>query len=121
MTCASALGAAPADLAGPHFRTAPPGAPEAALGPALRGNVSNATTNTAFGAQLLTAEERAFIARLPEIRVAVAQPSFRPYEVIGEGGEISGIHAEMLVALAQTFGLRLQPVLFANWSDSMAR
>ena len=120
MTCASALGAAPADLAGPHFRTAPPGAPEAALGPALRGNASNATTNTAFGAQLLTAEERAFIARLPEIRVAVAQPSFRPYEVIGEGGEISGIHAEMLVALAQTFGLRLRPVLFANWSDSMA-
>ncbi len=82
----------------PHFRT-PQVSPSAAL-----------------NARVLTDEERAFIAALPEVRVGVPTPPARPYEVVGSDGEVSGIHPDMLVALARTFGLRLKPVIVPSWS-----
>jgi two-component system, NarL family, sensor histidine kinase EvgS len=71
---------------------------------------------TAFSVDALSAEERAFIAALPEIRVGLPTPPTEPYESIGPDGEVTGIHAQMLVALARTFGLRLKPVVLPSWS-----
>ena len=71
-------------------------------------------------ARVLTAEERAFVAGLPELRVAVPLPPSRPYELISADGEISGIHPDMLLALARTFGLRLKPVVMPDWSSTLA-
>ena len=69
--------------------------------------------------QVLSAEERAFIAALPVVRVAVPLPPAQPYEVLGPDGEVSGIHPEMLMALGQAFGLRLQPLLMPSWSAAL--
>ncbi|HEY0858004.1 MAG TPA: transporter substrate-binding domain-containing protein [Albitalea sp.] len=69
----------------------------------------------ALGAQLLTPEERAYLARLPTVRVAVPTPPAEPYELIGADGEISGIHPEMLLALGQAFGIRMTPVVLTGW------
>lgn len=70
-------------------------------------------------ARVLSAEERAFVAALPEVRVGIPLPPPGPYEVIGADGEVSGIHPDMLVALARTFGLRLRPVVLPNWSSTL--
>lgn len=67
--------------------------------------------------RVLSQEERAFIAGLPEIRVAVARSPARPYEGVEQTGEVTGIHPEMLAYLAQAFGLRLKPVVFPDWSS----
>ncbi len=77
-------------------------------------------TAIAVSAQVLSEQERAFIAALPELRVAVALRASQPYEVIGADGEVSGIHAEMLGALAQAFGLRIKPVVLPDWSSALA-
>ena len=100
LACALWLGSLTAAAAAPepHFRM-PQVSPSAAL-----------------NARVLTAEERAFIAGLPEVRVGVPTPPARPYEVVGSDGEVSGIHPDMLVALARTFGLRLKPVIVPSWS-----
>jgi two-component system sensor histidine kinase EvgS len=96
------LAAMPATRAGePHFR-----APAGAGRPAL-------------SQQVLTAEERAFLATLPELRVALPLPSPRPYETVDADGEVSGIHPDMLAALARTFGLKLRPVLMPGWSATL--
>ena len=71
----------------------------------------------ALNAQVLTAEERAFVAGLPEVRVGVQLSPTRPYESILPDGEITGIHPEMLVALAHTFGIRLRPVVLPDFSS----
>ena len=73
----------------------------------------------AIDAGVLSAEERAFVAGLPEVRVAVPLPPSQPYEVIDADGEISGIHPDMLLALARTFGLRLRPVVLPDWSSTL--
>lgn len=70
-------------------------------------------------ARVLGDEERAFVAALPEVRVGIPLPPPGPYEVIAADGEISGIHPDMLVALARTFGLRLRPVVLPNWSSTL--
>lgn len=72
-----------------------------------------------FGANALTAAERQFLKDLPELRVGLARPGFRPYEVIGDDGVISGLHPEMLASLAKAFGLRVRPVVFDRWSEVM--
>lgn len=73
----------------------------------------------AIDAGALSPEERAFVAALPEVRVAVPLPPSMPYEVISADGEISGIHPDMLLALARTFGLRLRPVVMPDWSSTL--
>lgn len=72
----------------------------------------------ATAAAVLTPEERAFVAGLGTVRVAIPQPPAAPYEVI-EGNEVSGIHADMLAAIAGTFGLRLRPVVLPTWSAAL--
>ena len=72
------------------------------------------------GTNVLSAEERTFIAALPEVRVAVPLPASRPYEVIGDDGLISGIHPEMLMALTHSFGIRIKPVVMPDWTSALA-
>ena len=72
-----------------------------------------------FGPGLLTETERAYLRALPEVRVAISKPDFRPYEILGEGGEISGVHVDILVRLARAYGLRLRPVVFERFSDAL--
>jgi len=71
----------------------------------------------ALGPQVLSADERAYLATLPEVRVGLARPAFRPYEVIGDDGEISGVHPEMLAYLSNALGIRLRPVVYDGWSN----
>jgi two-component system sensor histidine kinase EvgS len=65
--------------------------------------------------QLLTDEERAYVAALPVVRVAVPSPPAEPYEVIGGDGVVSGIHVEMLTAIGRAFGIRMAPVVVQGW------
>lgn len=85
--------------------------------PDYRFRLSSRGPAPALGAQVLSAEERAYLATLPEVRVGLARPAFRPYEVIGDDGEISGVHPEMLAYLANALGIRLRPVVYDGWSN----
>lgn len=67
--------------------------------PRFRGGVPAAPL--ALGPEVLTDAERAFIAGLPEVRVVVPLPAARPYEVVSPGGEVSGIHPELVAYLAR--------------------
>jgi two-component system sensor histidine kinase EvgS len=69
---------------------------------------------------LLDADERAFIAGLPVLRVGLSLPDNRPYEVIADNGEISGIQIEILTRLAQSMGLRLVPVVLPDFPAALA-
>lgn len=71
------------------------------------------------GTDLIDARERAFIAGLPVLRVGLNLPDNRPYEVIGPDGEISGIQVEILTRLAQALGLRLEPVVLADFPSTL--
>jgi two-component system sensor histidine kinase EvgS len=73
----------------------------------------------ALGPEVLTPQERAFVAALPELRVAIPVPPARPYEDVAADGEVSGIHPEMLSYLARAFGLRVRPVLLPGWSAAL--
>ena len=72
-----------------------------------------------ISAALLSESERAFIAGLPVVRVGVARPGTLPYEQIDANGEVSGIHPDMLMALASAFGIRITPVVFADWPSTL--
>ena len=72
------------------------------------------------GRDLLDADERAFIAQLPELRVGLNLPDNRPYEVISADGEISGIQVEILTHVAQALGLRLKPVVLPSFPQALA-
>lgn len=69
--------------------------------------------------EVLSAQERAFIAGLPELRVAIPQPAVQPYETVTADGVVSGIHADMLAYLARAFGLRVRPVLMPSFAASL--
>jgi two-component system, NarL family, sensor histidine kinase EvgS len=85
-----------------RFRTPAAAAPALSLGP-----------------QVLTEEERAFIAQLPELRVAITPSPIPPYESVSASGEVAGIQAEMLVPLAKAFGLRIRPVMMSDWPATL--
>ncbi|MDT7833877.1 transporter substrate-binding domain-containing protein [Aquabacterium sp. OR-4] len=69
---------------------------------------------------LLDAAERQFLAELPELRVGLNLPDNRPYEVISDNGEISGIQIEILTHLSQSLGLRLRPVVLPSFPETLA-
>lgn len=99
-------------------------APVAAQAPAAGGPphfaARDAASPLSLGPEVLTPAERDFIARLPEIRVAIPLPPVRPYEVVNDQHEVSGIHPEMLGYLARAFGLKVRPVLWGSFSDALA-
>lgn len=70
-------------------------------------------------ARLLSDAERAFLAQLPEIRVAVPLPPFRPYEDVSPDRQISGIFPDLLSALARAFDLRVKPVIYPSWAEAL--
>jgi two-component system sensor histidine kinase EvgS len=72
-----------------------------------------------LGPEVLTPQERAFVAGLPEVRVAIPLPAVQPYEVVSVDGVVSGIHPEMLGYLARAFGLRVRPVLLPSFADAL--
>jgi len=69
----------------------------------------------ALSASVLSDEERAYLAGLPEIRVALQRVGAPPYERVGTDGEITGLQADILVTMARTFGLRLVPQVHPDW------
>ncbi|WP_158218856.1 ATP-binding protein [Roseateles aquatilis] len=73
----------------------------------------------ALGPQVLSADEQAYLAALPEIRVAVGVPPPSPYQTVSSDGEIGGIHSEMLMYLTRAFGLKVRPVVVPNWGDAL--
>ncbi len=99
--------------------TATSGAPAAST-PTYRFRAPAAGAAPQLGRLVLTDEERVFIAALPELRVGLARAGFVPFEVIDADGQISGIHPEMLVSLAHAFGLKIKPVVFDTWSQTLA-
>lgn len=135
LACALAAPAAqaappPGDTATAHTLPATPAAPTAAsaaaavaTGDAARASahfrVPPLAASLSLGTDVLTAQERAFVAALPEIRVAIPMPAARPYEVVDGSGEVSGIHPDMLGYLARAFGLRVRPVLLPGWSAAL--
>ncbi len=94
-----------------------PTPPQPTLSPNYRFSTPAGPHAVTLSPEGLTPEERRFIAGLPELRVAVPLPPARPYEVIAPDGQMSGIHPDMLLALARTFGLRLKPVVLPSWSS----
>ena len=89
-------------------------APLAVGAPDYRFKLSGGAPPVTLSATVLSPEERAFLAELPEIRVALRRMGAPPYERIDADGQISGVQAEMLGALARTFGLRIRPVVLAD-------
>jgi len=70
-----------------------------------------------MGGDVLNEADRAFLAGLPEVRVALQRVGAPPYEVVGADDEVSGLQADMLVYLARSLGLRLRPVIYGDWSS----
>jgi two-component system, NarL family, sensor histidine kinase EvgS len=68
-----------------------------------------------LGPAMLSDEQRKFLAGLPEVRVAVAQGGYAPYENHGADGEITGFQAEVLASLTAALGLRIKPVMLPDW------
>ncbi|MBI5721829.1 MAG: transporter substrate-binding domain-containing protein [Burkholderiales bacterium] len=101
-------GAALAADAVPHFR-----APEAGFA-----TVSGAASQP-LGGSVLSEAERAFIAALPEVRVALTARAMPPFERIEADGLVTGIHPEMLTALGRAFGIRMRPVVYPTWSAAL--
>ena len=96
-----------------HAATEPPaGTPAIFKQPPLAASVS-------LGPEVLTDAERAFIAGLPEVRVAIPLPAVQPFEVVGPDGAVSGIHPEMLGHLANAFRLKVRPVLYPSFGAAL--
>ena len=116
----AAAPAPPAAAATPAATRSAPPAGLAASAPAYHFSAALAGAGPQLGRQVLTDEERDFIASLPVVRVGLSRGGFAPYEVLGTNGEVSGIHPEMLVSLAGAFGLRIRPVVFDTWPQTLA-
>jgi two-component system, NarL family, sensor histidine kinase EvgS len=83
--------------------------------PAYRWKSAAQSANVSVGDDLLTADERAYLAALPEIRVALDKNTAAPYENVAANGEVSGYQVDMLLSLARIFNLKLRPVVFDEW------
>lgn len=69
---------------------------------------------------LLEPDEKAFLQAQPELRVGISLQDNRPYEVVDERREISGIQVEILTHVAQALGLRVRPVILRDFPESLA-
>jgi ABC-type amino acid transport substrate-binding protein len=104
--------AQPATLARPSPLTQPA---TAAQPLAYRWKAGAAAPNVSVGKELVSDEERAYLAALPEIRVALDAHASPPYETIGANGEVGGFQADLLLGLARIFGLKVRPVVYPDW------
>jgi two-component system, NarL family, sensor histidine kinase EvgS len=83
--------------------------------PAYRWKSAAQTANVSVGADLLSADDRAYLAALPEIRVALDKNTAAPYEDVAANGEVSGYQVDMLLSLARIFNLKVRPVVYDEW------
>lgn len=88
--------------------------------PEWRWKSSAQTATVSAGSDLLGADDRAYLAALPEIRVALDKAGSPPYEVVAANGEISGYQVDMLVSLARIFNVKVRPVVFDDWPAVLA-
>lgn len=68
----------------------------------------------------LSAEDRAWVAAHPVVRVGVQQGGWEPFDVFGEQGQHSGISGDYLALLGQRLGIRFQTVVLPDWSAVLA-
>ncbi len=83
--------------------------------PAYRWKSAAQTATLSAGAEMLSADERAYLDSLPEIRVAIDRRGAPPYEVIGANGDVGGYQVDMLISLARIFNLKVRPVMQDDW------
>jgi two-component system, NarL family, sensor histidine kinase EvgS len=83
--------------------------------PAYRWKSTAQTATLGVGADMLSADERAYLAALPEIRVALEKNAGPPYERVADNGDVSGYQVDMLVSLARLFNLKVRPVVYEDW------
>jgi two-component system, NarL family, sensor histidine kinase EvgS len=83
--------------------------------PEYRWKSAAQTANVSVGADLLSADDRAYLAALPEIRVALDKNTAAPYENVAANGEVSGYQVDMLMSLARLFNLKVRPVVYDEW------
>jgi two-component system, NarL family, sensor histidine kinase EvgS len=83
--------------------------------PEYRWKAPTQSPNVSVSADLLSADDRAYLAALPEIRVAVYGAGAVPYEVVAPNGEISGFQVDVLLLLAQMFNVKVRPVVYDTW------
>lgn len=70
------------------------------------------------GGAVLTAAERAWVARNPAITMCV-DPDWEPFERINEAGEHEGIAADLVRLVAQRVGLRVVLHPTRSWDESL--
>ncbi len=89
--------------------------PLQAAEPAYRFVLPGGPPPVSLSPAVLSPEERAFLAGLPEIRVGLQRSGAPPFERVAADGAISGVQPELLSTLARTFGLRIRPVVLPDW------
>lgn len=67
----------------------------------------------------LTEQEKAWIAAHPVIR-AGHDPSFEPYAIYGQKGEIVGVDPDFLEIVARRTGLKFQHMARESWNETLA-
>ncbi|MFM2450681.1 MAG: virulence sensor protein BvgS [Pseudomonadota bacterium] len=87
----------------------------AVAAPQYRFKSHSGAAPVALADSFLSPQEREFLAQLPEIRVALQVVGAPPYETVSPSGEVAGFQAEVLGHLANTFGLRIRPVVLPDW------
>ncbi len=95
---------------------AQPAAPAAATGPRF----ADPPADLRLSPAMLSSAEREFIAAHPVVRVAIARADWAPFQTLDAAGHIGGHAIQTLVAAAGTLGLRLEPVLFDDWTGVLA-
>jgi len=71
------------------------------------------------GELALSDEERAWLRKLPVLRVAF-DPSWAPLTQLGTDGRMSGILGEYLKKMESQLGITIEPVKAKNWSEARA-
>jgi two-component system, NarL family, sensor histidine kinase EvgS len=92
-----------------------PGTAASAAEPEYRWKSAAQSATVSVGADLLSADDRAYLAALPEIRVALEKNTAAPYENVAANGEVSGYQVDMLLSLARIFSIRVRPVVYDEW------
>ncbi len=68
----------------------------------------------------LSAEERAWLAEHPVIRLGV-DPAFAPFEFATDGGRYQGMAAEYIQLISDRLGVRLEPVIGLPWKEAVEK
>lgn len=81
---------------------------------------ARASTIAAAPEVTLSAAERAWLARLPVLRIGI-DPTAAPVSQIGRNGEAEGLAIDYLRDATRVLGLRTETVTTADWNDTVKR